>query len=147
MSDLITRDMILLDLDANTKGEVIEKLSMVLQNQDRLHDFNGFIEQVHRREETFPTSLGYGFAIPHGKCDAVKNATLAFARLNQEVQWSEEEKARYVFLIAVSEQEAGDKHLKILAQLSRSIMREEFRAELEAAASIDEVISLLDFPQ
>ncbi|AOT68879.1 PTS sugar transporter subunit IIA [Geosporobacter ferrireducens] len=145
MNDLITKEMILLDLDVNTKGEVIEKLAQVLQVHDRLHDFGGFIDQVHKREETFPTSLGYNFAIPHGKCNAVKTAALAFARLNKEVQWSDEEKAKYVFLIAVSEQEAGDTHLKILAQLSRSIMREEFREKLEASTSVHDIINLLSF--
>lgn len=144
MNNLITREMIALDLDANNKNEVIEKLARMLESQERLNEYDGFIRKVNEREEISPTSLGFSFAIPHGKCDAVKNASIAFARLKEEVQWSDEEKAKYVFLIGVSDKEAGDQHLKILAQLSRKIMREEFREKIETTNSIDEMLNILN---
>lgn len=143
VNNLITKEMITLDLEANNKNEVIQKLGRMIESQDRLNDYNIFVSTVNEREETFPTSIGFNFAIPHGKCDAVKKASIAFARLKNEVQWSEEETAKYVFLIAVSDKEAGDQHLKILAQLSRKIMREEFREKIETASSVDEVLNIL----
>lgn len=147
MNDLITRDMILLDLEASDKNEVIQKLSEVIESQGRLIALEGFLEQVNKREETFPTSIGFNVAIPHGKCDSVKKAALAFARLKNEVKWSEDENAKYVFLIGVSEEEAGNKHLQILAQLSRNIMKEEFRERLEQSKSIEEILSILSFDE
>lgn len=147
MNDLITRDMILLDLEANDKNEVIQRLSEVIEGQDRLVELEGFVEQVNKREETFPTSIGFSFAIPHGKCNSVKKAALAFARLKTEVKWSEEENVKYVFLIGVSEKEAGNKHLQILAQLSRNIMKEEFREKLDQSGSIEEILSILSFEE
>lgn len=144
MSDLITKQMILMDLEADNKNDAIEKLARIIESQDRLIDFNGFIEQVNAREENFPTSIGFNFAIPHGKCNSVKTAALAFARLKNEVQWSEDEKSKYIFLIAVSDTSAGDEHLKILAKLSRKIMSEEFREKLQNAKSIDEILENLD---
>ncbi|MCT4605454.1 MAG: fructose PTS transporter subunit IIA [Marinisporobacter sp.] len=143
MNNLITREMIALDLEATNKNEVIEKLAKMIDEQERLNDYEVYIRKVNEREETCPTSLGFSFAIPHGKCDAVKNASVAFARLKEEVQWSDEEKAKYIFLIGVSDQEAGDQHLKILAQLSRKIMREEFREKIEIANSVDEMLNIL----
>ena len=115
-----------------------------MESQDRLIDYNGFIAQVNAREESFPTSIGFSFAIPHGKCAAVKTASLAFARLKNEVQWSEDEKSKYIFLIAVSDKDAGDEHLKILAKISRKIMSEEFREKLKNASNIDEILEILD---
>lgn len=144
MNDLITKQMILMDLEAKDKNDAIEKLAKIIESQDRLIDYNGFIAQVHEREENFPTSIGFNFAIPHGKCGSVKTAALAFARLKNEVQWSEDEKSKYIFLIAVSDKDAGNEHLKILANLSRKIMREEFREKLENAKSIDEILEILD---
>lgn len=87
--------------------------------------------------------MGFDVAIPHGKCDSVKHAALAFARLDKEIQWSEEEKVKYVFLIAVPGKEAGDTHLKILAQISRKIMREEFREKLMEADNVDQILQVL----
>ena len=60
------------------------------------------------------------------------------------MQWSEDEKSKYIFLIAVSDKDAGDAHLKILAKLSRKIMSEEFREKLENASNVDEILEILD---
>lgn len=143
MNNVITKELIVLDLEASCKAEVINELSKVIEKEDKLINFDGFVEQVFKREETFPTSIGFDVAIPHGKCDSVKNAAVAFARLKNEVQWSEDERAKYIFLIAVPEKEAGDTHLQILAQLSRKIMREEFRDKLKNACEIDELLEVL----
>lgn len=144
MNELITKHMILMDLDAEDKNDAIKKLAKIIESQGRLIDYNGFIEQVKEREENFPTSIGFNFAIPHGKCGSVRTAALAFARLKNEVQWSEDEKSKFIFLIAVSDKEAGDEHLRILAKLSRKIMSEEFREKLENAKCSDEILGILD---
>lgn len=143
VDNLITKELIILDMEASSKEEVIKKLSKVIEAQYKLIDYDGYVRQVFEREKTFPTSIGFDVAIPHGKCDSVRHAALAFARLKNEVQWSEEEKAKYVFLIAVPEKEAGNTHLQILAQLSRKIMREEFREKLQEASEIEEILEVL----
>lgn len=144
MDKLISRDMIVLDMEASSKDEVIEKLARIIEKQGRLIDFDEYLAQVHRREEEFPTSVGFGVSIPHGKCEAVRDAAVAFARLKNPVQWSADEEVRYVFLLAVPEKEAGNTHLQILAQLSRKIMREEFRERLENSQGVDEIASILE---
>lgn len=143
MHELITKELLVLDLEADSKEQVIEKMAKLIEKQGRLHELAGFLAQVHKREDTFPTSVGFEVAIPHGKTDAVKTPALAFARLRSEVQWSPEEKVKYVFLIAVPETEAGEMHLQILAQLSRKIMREEFREDLKNAGEIEQLLGIL----
>lgn len=143
MNNIITKELIVLDLEASCKEEVIKELSKIIEKQDKLINYEGYIDQVFKREETFPTSIGFDVAIPHGKCDSVKTSAVAFARLKNEVQWSEDEKAKYIFLIAVPESEAGDTHLQILAQLSRKIMREEFREKLHGATNIEEILEII----
>lgn len=143
MNDLITKELIVLDLDVNSKEEAINELAKVIEKQGRLINFDGFVKQVFKREEDFPTAIGFSVSIPHGKCDSVNCAALAFARLKNEIQWSEEEKVGYVFLIAVPEAEAGNTHLQILAQISRKLMRDEFREQLKNATEIDELLKLL----
>jgi PTS system fructose-specific IIA component len=143
MNSIITKELIVLDFEAASKEEVIKNLAKVIEAQDRLNDYEGYVEQVFDREENFPTALGFEFAIPHGKTNSVKSAAVAFARLKNEVQWCEDEKVKYVFLIAVPETGAGDTHLQILAQLSRKIMREEFRDMLKNSTDINELFELL----
>lgn len=143
MDELITKELIVLDAEAGSKAEIIDILSKAIEAQGRLIDYKKYIQQVFEREETFPTSIGFEFAIPHGKSEAVRSAAVAFGRLKNEVTWSEEEKVKYVFLIAVPEKEAEDRHLKILAQLSRKIMRDEFREKLKNSHDVEEILELL----
>lgn len=143
MDNLITKELIVLDLDLSSKEDVIKAMARVIEEQGRLYDYNNYVKQVFARENNFSTAIGFEVAIPHGKTDSVKNASLAFARLKNEIQWSDEEKVKYVFLIAVPETEAGDTHLKILAQISRKLMREEFREKLKFSLGIDELLEVL----
>jgi fructose PTS system EIIA component len=142
MDNLITKELIALDLDISSKEEVIKEMAKLIEAQGKLNDYDAYIKQVFAREDDFPTSIGFEVAIPHGKTNSVKCASLAFARLKNEIQWSEEEKVKYVFLIAVPETEAGDTHLQILAQLSRKIMREEYREKLKTSLKVDELLEL-----
>ncbi|SKA78701.1 PTS system IIA component, Fru family [Caloramator quimbayensis] len=144
MTDLISKKMIVLDLDVSNKDEAIETLARKIQEEGRLNDFDGYIKQVKKREEEFSTAVGFDIAIPHGKCIHVKKASVAFARLKNKIKWSEDESVKYIFLLAVPDSEAGDKHLQIIAQLSRNIMRDEFRRKLEDSNEIDQIEKVLE---
>ena len=145
MDKIINKNLVALDMEASSKDEVIRELAKFLEKDGKLCDYEGYVKQVFDREKEFPTAIGFDVAIPHGKTNCVKTAAVAFGRLKDYVQWSDEEKIKYVFLIAVPESEAGDKHLQILAQLSRAIMREEFREKLKNSSSIEEVLDIMTF--
>lgn len=70
--------------------------------------------------------------LPHGKTDHVLEASVCFGRTAEPVVWNEEsgETADLIILIACPLAEAGDTHMKILANLSRKLMHEEFRESL-----------------
>lgn len=144
MGSLINKELIVLDMEAKTKDEAIQKLAELIHKQGRLENLDEYIAAVHKREEEYPTSVGFDVSIPHGKSDAVKSATVAFARLKEPVKWSMDEQAKYIFLLAVPEKEAGNTHLQVLAQLSRKIMRDEFREKLQESNSVDEIENTLE---
>ncbi|WP_373897984.1 PTS sugar transporter subunit IIA [Haloimpatiens sp. FM7315] len=144
MEKLINEELIILDMEALTKEEAINELALCIDKQDRLISYNGYVKKVFDRENEFSTAVGYEVAIPHGKSDSVKSAALAFGRLKDDIKWSEEESVRYVFLIAVPEKEAGNRHLQILAQISRGLMREEFREKLKNASTKDQILEILN---
>lgn len=143
VDQLITKNLIILDMEESSKEQAICRLSKAIEAEGKLIDYKKYVEQVFEREKTFPTAIGFEFAIPHGKTDAVKTAAVAFGRLKNHLAWGEDEKVKYIFLIAVPEKEAGDRHLQILAQLSRKIMRDEFREEIKNCSDVDEILKLL----
>ena len=161
MSRLINENLISLNLEAGNKEEVLVKLAELIQNDKKLNcvwkendlencqgcsfcHTKGFITALKEREESYPTSVGYSFAIPHGKCNSVTESGIAFARLEKEIEWDEDEEVKYVFMIAVSEENASNEHLEILIKLSKSILDDDFREQLEKTDSKSEVLELLD---
>src|SRR5699024_7928911 len=92
------------------------------------------------------TGLGMGIAIPHGKSTTVKKPTVAFGIHPNGVDWQSLEgtKAQLIFMIAVREERAGDAHLNILQMLSRILMNESFRNELQQATTEEETYKLLN---
>ncbi len=141
---IINEDLIILDLPATTKEEAIRLLGEKADQAGRLNDVDGYIKAVLAREADYSTGVGFGVAIPHGKTDAVKEPLLMFAKV-KPMDWEslDDEDVDLIFAIGVPEKDSGTLHLKILAQLSRKLMKEDFRAGLRSATSPNEILQLL----
>lgn len=141
--ELIDEGLIILGLEASTKEEVVNALVSAMDAEGRLVDRAGYVADVFRREEEFSTSIGFGVATPHAKSDNVRVASLAYARLAKPMTWGEDE-VDAIFQIAVPMADAGERHLQILAQISRHLIHEDFRERLAKVTSPSEVITLLN---
>lgn len=141
--ELINAQLIQIDAELRNKNEVFENVCNLLEAEGRLQDRQLFLQDLVQREEAGPTAPGYSFALPHAKSKGVKHASLVFIHLRDELEWTESEKVKYIFAIAVPEQEAGDRHLQILSKLARNMMREEFREALAKAKTKEEYLTLL----
>lgn len=132
MNTIINESLIDLSLSAGDKRTAITQLAAQIHQDERLNDFDAYVEEVFRREDLSTTGIGFGVGIPHGKTDAVKVPTVAFGRSVEGIEWEslDEKPVHMVFLIAVPEAAASNAHLKILAALSRRLMKEDFRQEL-----------------
>lgn len=136
-------ELVRLDSACRTPGEAIKELCDVLELDGRLSDSTALEEAVWRREETYATDLGFGFALPHGKSAAVRAASITFLRPKRPIRWSATgTPVRGILLIAVPEQ-GGEEHLRLIARLSRQLMHEDFRARLLAARSAPAVAAAL----
>lgn len=144
MSKLISENCIVFDIDAAEKKDVIRALVKELHTAGKITDEEEFFQDVLDREAIAPTYVGFDMGLPHGKTDHVLEASVAFGRTVKPVVWNEEsgEAADLVILIAVPLSEAGNTHMKILANLSRRLMHEEFRDSLRQSTK-EEVYQIL----
>ena len=133
--ELMNEGLVVFDLEAASPEETVSKIAGVMEEQGRLNDRAAYVADVIKREEGAPTSIGFLIATPHAKSVHVKEPSLAFARLKDPVQM--------VFQIAVPDPGQGDKHLEILAKLSRKIIHDDFREQLMNAANEKEVLELI----
>ena len=143
MSDIIEPGLVMLDADLGPdKSGVIRALAARVAESGRATDADALFADAWKREEQAPTGLPGGLAIPHAKSPAVKQASLAIARLARPVEFDEGEDADLVFLIAAPDTAAQD-HLALLSTLARSLMRDDFVASLRSAATPDEVVGIV----
>jgi len=143
MSTLINENLIDLGVDLKTKEEVIDHVAVLMNKDGKLSDKAGYIQAVRDREAEISTNLGDGIGMPHARTNYVKEAGLVFLRLNNPIAWGEEAPVRIVFGIGVPDS-AGDLHLKILAQLARKLIYDEFKQKLFNASSKEEVLALIN---
>ena len=131
MGKLMNKKCIVFDIRGEKK-DVIHRLAVELGKAGKITDTEEFYKDVLAREAISPTFVGFDMGLPHGKTDHVLEASVCFGRTAEPVVWNEEsgETADLIILIACPLAEAGDTHMKILANLSRKLMHEEFRESL-----------------
>ncbi|MFF9018472.1 fructose-specific PTS transporter subunit EIIC [Streptomyces sp. NPDC014870] len=143
MSQLITADLVDLDLSAGTKEAAARSLAERMVARGRVTDLDGFLADVAAREAQMPTGLGGGIGIPHCRSAHVTAPTLAFGRSADGIDFGAPDgPADLIFLIAAPAG-ADDAHLTILSSLARRLMDEEFTAALRSAASAPEAAALI----
>lgn len=145
INNLMRPEWIMLDMESETREEVIRKLAGLFNKSGILSDMERYIADVFEREKMGSTAIGFDVAIPHGKSDAVMEPAVAFARLSRPIRWEpgKEEQAQLIFLIAVPKEKEGDEHLRILAALSRKLMDDSFRQQLMEVSSPDDILQSL----
>lgn len=99
---------------------------------------------VMERESVQSTGIGFGVAIPHGRCGAVRELTMVAGVSEQPVPFDaiDGEPVRLFFLIVGPESSAG-LHVKILSRIARLVRRDTVRQQLVEAKTPDELYHLL----
>jgi PTS system fructose-specific IIC component len=141
---VITTPLVDLDVDssATTKDAAVDRL-VALAAQSGRADAATLRADVAAREELMPTGIEGGIGIPHARSAGISEPTVVFGRSSAGIDWGAADgPAHLLFLIAVPEG-AGDEHLQILASLSRSLMKAEFRDTLLKATDPQVVVDTI----
>jgi PTS system fructose-specific IIC component len=143
MSDMITADLVDLDLSADTKEAAARALAERMVALGRVTDLESFLADVAAREAQMPTGLDGGIGIPHCRSEHVTEPTLAFGRSAAGVDFGAADgPADLIFLIAAPAG-ADDAHLTILSSLARQLMNAEFTAALRSAGDAAAATALI----
>ncbi|MCH7556635.1 MAG: PTS sugar transporter subunit IIA [Planctomycetes bacterium] len=127
------------------KEAVITELVDLLDANGLLSDRDVVLDAVLTRERTRSTGTGAGIAIPHGKCNGVKELVMAIGIAHEPIEFeSVDGKPVTILILLVSPAEKTGPHIQALASISRLMLNEEFKQKLEQAASADEVYELLN---
>ncbi|MEX2116568.1 MAG: PTS sugar transporter subunit IIA [Bacteroidota bacterium] len=143
ITDILTEQFVRTNLPGTTKDEILNAVIDVAASSERVLDKEKLREAIFEREKIMSTGVGSGFAIPHGKTDAVTDIVGAFAITAQPIDYKslDEQPVRIVFLLIGRESMVGP-HIKLLSRISRLMNKEDFRKKLLSAQSPSDVLEI-----
>ena len=125
---------------------VKEKGVFVNQDLDSREDFLHFISEkalelgiassvsevydaLIAREEMGETGMTDGFAVPHAKCDAIKEAAVLVVKNSRPVEWPsfDDKPVDVAIALLVPGAETGTTHIKLLSKTAVLLMRDQFK--------------------
>jgi len=131
---ILSPEFVLFDLDASDRNEVIKKMTDNLWLHHRSDNRHKLCDDIWSREDSYPTAVGYGFAIPHTKSEYINHSTISVARLKKPVLWGDQ-KVETVFMLTINKSAGDNEHMKYFSTLARKLMNEEFRNEIAGSVT------------
>ena len=145
ISDIISPDRVVCDIDATSKKKALEQLSdMIASDTSATLLPKDIVDSLIARERLGSTGIGYGVAIPHGRLKNTDHAIAAFAKLHEGIDFdaADNQTVDLLFALLVPE-ESTNEHLQLLAQLAEMFSDEEFREKLRASKDRQSIYDLL----
>lgn len=128
LNDVLDRNTILTNLNANAKDDVIDALARRLREHGYIASVDAFVDAVHEREKEGATGIGNHVAIPHGRSETVNKNGVAIAVLDREIEWEslDDTGAKVVVLFTVGASGDGaNEHLRLLSLFARKMAKQE----------------------
>lgn len=147
IKDHLNIKAISVNLKADTKEKALQELTELLltSNEIQEKDKCEIVKVLSARESIGSTGIGYGVAIPHGKCPVAESVMLAIGYSKKGIEFdSIDGKPVHLFFLLVTSPEHGQLHLKILARLSRFLKDKIFRDSLIKAKTPDDIYKVIE---
>ena len=131
-------------LQSRDKKAAISELIDLLDSSGLLMDKAAVSQAVFAREQTRSTGIGSGIAIPHGKCNAVKELVMAIGIAHSPIDFdSIDGHPVSIVILLVSPNTQTGQHIQALATISRLMLDEQFKEALEKSSDATEAYTLL----
>lgn len=137
--EVLTIDQVRIVPGAASRDEAMREAADILQGAGAVTD--GYYDAMQQREATVSTYMGNELAIPHGTNetkDTILESALSLVRYDGGVDWDGNP---VTFVVGIAGK--GDEHLEILSQIALIFSDEDDVARLKAAATPEELFSLL----
>lgn len=144
-SPLVSEELMILDSDSSSKEEAMQECIDLLSNSGRTADWQKLEEALWARESVYSTGLGFGFATPHCKTDAINASSIVVLKLSEPIDWGSVDGVgvRMVIGLAMRATQNGDHHMQVFSVLARKLMMEDFRTRLLQTPNSAELMQYL----
>jgi PTS system nitrogen regulatory IIA component len=131
---------IVLDVDVPDSRRALETAAAHLGRAHGIDPAPVF-RALWRREQVGSTALGYGVAIPHARIEGIAHPVTLFMRTRYAMEFGAPDRKPVSNLLVIMVPADGDTdaHLQLLASISMAFSNREFRAQLSAATTAEDV--------
>ena len=144
ISSLLTPELILPALPAQSKVEALEALAVHIGRVHPHIDSRRLADALHEREQQSTTALENGVAIPHVRLPGLSVPLAAVARSVTGISCGAlDGKPTRLFLLLVVAAEQPGSHLKLLAKAARLLSDARCRSRLLEAPSAVDLLAVL----
>lgn len=146
MSDFVKAEQVFVENPAKSREEVLQLLSDQAVALGLAEDAAAVRAAYDAREDMGATGMQDGFAIPHAKADAIKNAGVIVVKLQEPVEWPsfDDKPVDVVISLLVPDGEAGTTHVQLLSKVAVMLMCEEFRNAMRATDDAAQIAALIN---
>ena len=136
-------EYISIGLTSESKEELLDAMVSLAARNPLVLDKEEVSQAIHERERIMSTGVGKGFAIPHGKTDAVGDIVIAFATMAEPIDYDamDNEPVRLVLLLISRDSDVGTR-LKLLSRASKVMNSDAARERLANAKTSEEVMDI-----
>jgi len=139
ISQLLNKGSIIVNLSASDKKGAIDELALAISKTTKASAKEIAIVLMER-EQLGSTGIGGGIAIPHGKLDSVQSIIVGFGLSKKGIEYdSLDNKPVHIFFLLLTPENSTGGHLKVLAQISKLLKMDQFKKDLIAALSVDDI--------
>jgi nitrogen PTS system EIIA component len=144
LRDFFDREAIQLDLQGETKDEILKELIALLGLDEKSEGI--LFKMLKRRENLGSTGIGHGIAIPHCRSLVVNRLRLAFGRKPSGVDYKaiDDQPVRDFFLIVAPPLEVSNQYLPVLGKIAQFAKEPDVPGRLTELTDADEFLALLE---
>ncbi|MGX7181927.1 PTS sugar transporter subunit IIA [Enterococcus pallens] len=127
----------------NDKDEMFVQLTRWYFEAGLITNKEVFKQALYEREALGSTYMGNEIALPHAKSSVVKRPAVLFCRMREPFLYEssgETGLVRFIFMLAVSQEQSGEAYIQMLASLAGLLANDEFLQKLRSLETLQEFL-------
>ncbi|MGI6230769.1 MAG: PTS sugar transporter subunit IIA [Tractidigestivibacter sp.] len=130
MSDFVKAEDVFVNQHGKDRKEILRFIAERSVELGAADDADAVYDAFLAREDMGETGMTDGFAVPHAKADAIKNAVVIVYKNDTPVEWPsfDDKPVDICIALLVPAGEAGTTHIKLLSKTAVLLMRDEFKS-------------------
>jgi len=145
LDQFLLPDAVLTHIRAGTKKQLLSEMAAAVGPSVGLEPLP-ICQALSERERLGSTGIGEGVALPHAKVEGLERLTVAFARLQEPVDFdsADDEPVDLIAALLMPEDESQQsEHLKVLSKISRRLKDPDLRNKIRGAQTQTAIFALL----